>query len=1177
MSRERGHRRRAGARDCLLGLAVLLGGISVSLAQGVYPASPQGYGEPMAETPMEPRSRPYSAPPRVSGNALPRANGEPQPPRVTEVRPHVYYMPRQDGQLVPMLGWDLEDFLQSWRDGQNASPTPPVYSLEDFQLTGELKSSREAYWLELSCELTARLRTKGWVRIPLRMQQAVWRVAYDEGGTRSEDISWSRDATDDGIVLHLRGKAGEETRRLRFQAEVPVIPHGDRFQLNLAIPSSLSSRLQFTVPHPRARMEKFENVSRVTTQPAGESSTRFDVDGLSGMIELAWRAPRRDRGRVLPDLDVESWTQFTLTDTSWRAECHLRIQGIEGPVRPVEITLPPEARVLSMPESVLFDARISEKEPMPGAEMEVDPETVLEITPLAEDLRQLEVKLAYFVSLPLDQPQGQVAPQGLHLEGALRHVGWAAAEMEGNWEVRWLAPQHAERVAALPEDALERFGEITPRGNHFWEISRQTFSLPFEFSQATEQTTVQARYQLVIGSETAELSGTLSYAGVERGPRDVEIQWAGWILDEISPSTVEILGPNPTQNGTIISLPTPPEGAETVELQFSAHRQLDARAPRLEFEFPQPVADALLPYELEVRPVSGELVVTPIPDAIKGLSPWQSVPEIEGANEEVLPELRYEGDLKAARFVCWREFYNPQSRVDIVTHVFLDADGTRVDQDFYYHLRNTTLTGLTLRAAGELIQAGELDLRVNGISIEPRHSEQTSPTIASEKELLFLPFKSPRTGELHLRARYSLPASPSSEAAVQGLRSVRLLAPHAAEEVNHELTISTEEDWKVSLVSPGWRAGEETLGSQQRFQTDLPADGIDLEVVTAPGNTSGSTVVDSLVIQSWLSEDIRADRLVCRFQTSDDLLLLQLPEGARTNPTLVRLTRLGQDADMAIPQQDLPETRDGNRRVIQLLPSPGQVQSYRLELIYYLPRENHWPTTLTLPAPEIPEAAWIRRVYWQLFVPDRIHLLSGDRDFLTEHRWQWQGMYWARVTALQHPDFRQISTFVGSSGSAVGNAVLGFPTERVNVYTFSGVGAKSQLEVGFIRRAWLVFGLSSAALLVGLLLAYASWNAYKWRIILGSCVLFALALALPESFPLLLQASCLGAGLAITAKLWAWRASTYPRPRPHRPGGSSIVPMGSTATRMHEEANSGRSSSTGLPPAKPLATPGPTA
>jgi hypothetical protein len=325
---------------------------------------------------------------------------------------------------------------------------------------------------------------------------------------------------------------------------------------------------------------------------------------------------------------------------------------------------------------------------------------------------------------------------------------------------------------------------------------------------------------------------------------------------------------------------------------------------------------------------------------------------------------------------------------------------------------------------------------------------------------------------------------------------IPLAMPLQGEFAGNSLNVQCEPGLSAAMRPAGhWKLIEQAKPDDGQLRlTSATAVGVaplSLAVEERPG--AGTTVVERVWIQTWLSDHSRQERAVFRISTAEPRVSLVLPPNV--------------DADQLEALLDSrpirPVIRNGNTVVVAL---PTAAKEYTLELRY--PYANGVADSfVALNVPGFGEGVPLRRLYWQLILPRNQHLLASDSNLTPAFRWTWQGLHWSRVNLLDQSDLENwTETFREPAAS-----------ELLNVYLFSVIGNSESLTVRIARRSTIVFFASSIALAIVLVALYAApLRRPRWIMAIG-IGLAVLAVAYPEPAIVLAQAALLGIGLAVVA------------------------------------------------------------
>jgi hypothetical protein len=214
--------------------------------------------------------------------------------------------------------------------------------------------------------------------------------------------------------------------------------------------------------------------------------------------------------------------------------------------------------------------------------------------------------------------------------------------------------------------------------------------------------------------------------------------------------------------------------------------------------------------------------------------------------------------------------------------------------------------------------------------------------------------------------------------------------------------------------------------------------------------------------------------------------------------------------------------------------------------MYRFPGPRAAPGLLSLEFPRLGRDASVQRMYWQLVLPPKEHVVEPPASFSGEFSWGWNGLFWGRKPLLEQ---RQLERWCGARELAdvAGDA---------NRYLFSTLGPVSRCEVRTAMRPLIVMGASGIALVLGLLLIYVPALRHPAVMLVGAVLVGGAAILYPEPALLLGQAASLGVVLTILAGLLQ-RGVVRHRVIPPQEVSSSIIERSSTQTHYRPPAAGG--------------------
>jgi hypothetical protein len=704
--------------------------------------------------------------------------------------------------------------------------------------------------------------------------------------------------------------------------------------------------------------------------------------------------------------------------------------------------------------------------------------------------------------------------------GAPRQSGQIQVSAPADWQVL-LGPKRDVRQAEPSSDPSTRRREWAPA----FDFSHQPCSLNVRLAPRKTRISVEPEYALLLGAEQAHLKARLKYnvRGGKLSALDIDLD--GWQIDEVGPDSLVTLdgivpaGPATNGNG-------PQAGARDradqkfsfvllqssegqFDLKIGAHRKLTAGG-KVSLPLLQPQAGAaaalvVLPAAVVVLP-AGDVELAP-ESPMAGLIRQQSEAPQELLKELLRPQLPaledfsrqqdqlfYRSESPGAAFRAELRRLDQKISVDVNSDMDVGLQAVRVDQKLSYTILHKPAEQLLLDVPRAVAEAGRLELKHEGqpIKADVVQTEGVSTTVRMAARL-----PNACTRLCHLTARYALPLKVRAEE--KTLASVPLIMPANGEVTSNCLNLTTAPELHVQ-PRPGLWTSTGAIGTLhgQRRSLQLSAEqrvyAVDMEVQHEPAGEA-AIVVERAWVQTWLTEKSRADRAVFQLTGTALEVDVALPPGAELDRVCALL-----DGKRVAAEPDA----DG-RMLLALGAEPGRRV---LELRYhFLQRPARGAMDMVLP--RLRNAAWVRRLYWQLVLPRHEHVVCSPPGLTHESRWGWNGYFWGRLPLL---DQAQLETWTGIPKSRLSPLPAG-----ANCYLFSTVGGVAHCEVRTTLRAWIVLGVSGIVLAAGLLLIYVPGARHPAALLVAVVMLAGLTAMCAEAALLALQAAALGMALVLVA------------------------------------------------------------
>lgn len=1046
-------------------------------------------------------------------------------PRIEESRPSIYYLPDKQGNLQPVLDFQYQDFADLYKLKNQLGPRdqPPPYSLQRMSAVGTAGETHA----ELTVEFQVVVRDDDWVRVPLQLDQTLLRGDVKYKGDGRQFVQYEKDA---GYVCWIRGKA-DSRHEIALTLLAPLEVVGDETRLNLSAPRATASELKFTTPKAGLLGSVSEGATLLASAAAKDGATEFNVVGLGGDFQLAWRKAGPSASESPVVLEATCTAIARLDGRSISTEATLSVRSLGAAFDRLTVRLPPDAELVPGKSNGYTATPLASQNGQQSVEVRLPKKTA----------GPVEIRLGCRRNHDPVKNAAWCELAGFEVVGAARQWGTMAVAVDGDWQVLWGEGRESRQIDPLPE-TLRRETNVVAG----FEYAAAPYSLPIKLSPRKTRIGVEPVYAMSVERDRIRLDGRLTYTirGAKVSTLDIAIP--GWTLDEVGPESLVAVDGLSTQSDTV-SIPLVRPTSGTIELQLRAHRAIASKATSLVAPLPSPKDGAVGPASLTVT-AADNVELTPNNRLIEGLVRQRTgAAPLPPAMPRQTP-LYYRGGDGHAVFAADFRVHPRRITVDASSHATLAGRTATVEQTFRYEIAHEPVDQLTVAIPRSLAASGQISIWTGqGESLSPVVSADALAANARATPLARLTLPEPCIGPLELTLNYTVALTDSI--------SIPLAMPADGELRTNRAIVNADKNFRVTPRKGSWTAAEGNLpkkikgGSRRTLDTLLtnkePAASLDLDVQPTQDPADESTLVDRAWIQSWLTSTTRQDRAVFSFVTDLDELEVVLPPDADAQRAAVLLDgrrvepKLLGDGRLSIPLSD------------------GESRRATLELRYQFLTPRPPRGAIGLEFPRLIPKAWMQRVYWQLILPANEHLTAAPEGFTGEFLWTWNGWYWGRNPVL---DQSQLETWVGAAPRD------GLP-DRANLYLFSSLGNVEGAEVGTAGRTWIVLWASGAALVAGLLLIYVPPCRHPAALLIVGIALLAAGLIAPEPTLLAAQAAILGLALTLFAGLLERGAARRRRAAARKEPSSSRIEVGSTHTDFQMAAFGNPPSTQALPSA----------
>ncbi len=1082
-------------------LAPMAGGPPMRTPNGDASAVKPTSGPAASETPITagPAATVPSATPTTTTPTTPAAvTGAPVTgAAVTEIKPEVFYIRDKENHLVPVPNFTYDDFVKYYRlkEQLDRPEQKPRYNLQQLAIDGTTTGDRA----ELTVLLKVLTTDSGWVRVPLRMNKCALRESVEYKGSGDQLMQF--DPAGDGYVCWLRGSLrGEHELTLKFLA--PLTATSGENRLELQLPRAAASKLTLQVPIAAAVATVAPGAAAPEVTVAKQGS-QIATLGLGGDFWVAWRAADRPGAQLSGALEANGQLLVRIDGRSASTDATLTVRSFGAEFDHFQVRLPPGAQLVGRDQSAFGYTLAPSGANSSLVDVKLDRKTAGPV-----DVR-LTTERAYDVT----KSNENLDLAGFAVTEAIPHRQWGhlAVAVSGDWQLIWGERTRIRQVDELPEPLKRR--DVMAGFEYFGQPS----SLMVRVQPRKTRIGVEPAYTYRIRTDRVDLDAKLKYTirGARLFKLDIDLQ--GWELDRVTPENLVDLDSISTGPGTALSIPLAQPATGELELSFQAHRSL-AGAKGIDLVLPEPAVDVLSPAEVTIL-AAANVELSPISNRVVGLT------RVAGGFRPDLKELGatalyYRAEQPRAEFVADLTARAQAISVDLDNRIALRRHDIEINQTLNYQIRYEPLDHLTFDVPRSAFDERRLKFAVNGESIDPVEvAEQPSAQRRSVQIALPRPVLGPVRVEAHIQLNQESLTTTSSTPI-----DLPLVVPLDGQVAVNTATVTADPSIRIEQREGPWSVADPMKmdsGAQtgMRLTTSGSVDSIRLAESLDERRIQGTTFIDRAWVQCWLTNNVRQDRAIYNFTSTEDQLRIQLPAGIGLS-----------DTELFLDSKPLNPLAGPNGALAIALSSDAGRREHLLELRYQFDGRGPGGSWLTLETPRFENHVKIRREYLQLVLPADEHLVFAAAGVTPEYDWRWRD-YGLGVQRVSLKEQRQLEQWVGldrgtsaaeSTEASDADRRSGEVPARSNRYLFSSAGAEPRFEV-LIARRWLILLIGSLIpLSIGMAVMYVA-ALRQTRIVLAACGAGLLvALIWPEPVLMLAQAAAVGVGLLPVAIWLRW-------------------------------------------------------
>ncbi len=1016
-----------------------------------------------------------------------------------EFGPEIYYLLDENGKLQP--AWvdkiTFEEFVK--RIGRLAEPqeAPPSFLIHSLEGKGQVKGRTADVTFKFLIEHLARSENE-FVKIPLHLSEGF--LPYSDAVKADGPEEFYLQNTDEGFVAFVRGPLGKK-HEITIRFRLPVESIGPETLIEMGLPRALKSRIEISVPG-KDISAQLSGKGNVEVTPAGNNS-QLVVNGATGSVRLMWRQTPTDTLPERKHLEVEGLQVITIEGANVQMTADLMVRSFAGSLERFRVSLPAGARLV--PE-LNDEYSVVVIEPQSGGESDEQRAQIVEVQLAESSNDAVSVRLTAQRFYDLKKSAEAIDFSGFEVADAIRQSGHIAVRVLGDWQIRWQDDFNARfdirRVNDLPDELLV---ENLVAGFTYYT---QPYTLRAAIKTPTRLVSVTPYYLIDVSPQEATLLAFLDFNVRGAQITNINVGLSGWSIQPVDigpPNLVGFTNGELDSDDEIIAIPLTQPLKGEFRLVLRARQEIDADTSEVTFRLPSVqestvATTTLVMVSADDVALGHQVPSSPPPPLLPFTLPSRQKPPFYAVFDR--------GETAPTDVTCSLQIKQLEVKADVFSHVGVGRNEIRVRQAFEYEIRHKYVDSLVLITPSEFGEVQNLTFwrgeeRLTPI---PVSGENVDAEVGKEPstQRLQLPLGS-AIGPVKLAVQFKLPMEESFSDDISK-KEIPLVMPLDEQFRAHEVAVSAAEGL---IAQPTALSRSATLSDPSvneraiHYESKSPIRSLEMALSLAGGSSPRSTLIRRAWLQSWLSGASRIDFAAVRFESNGEPVEVSLPADADPLRTEIRVDGVG-----------VPPTRK-SENVLEI-PVADNDGEHLLELRYELTGGQQSSGKLRFEFPQFVDGIRLgaEPIYWQLVLPNDLHLLAPPRDLSFASKWKWQKLGWQRTPFL---DDESLVRWVGHSELEKTNVAMPgeFGTDLTNVYLLRMRSLPREVAIRPVSRTVLTVVAAGGVLAIGLLFIYVPIMRARGVLFSACVIMVAVGLAFPEPTLVVAQLAVVGIILAI--------------------------------------------------------------
>lgn len=1001
----------------------------------------------------------------------------------------IIYLPNEKGDLVPVpVNADLKGYL-NWLE--NSSAIQPndktAFSISSISINGEVKEGLKGEeFADLNVEFRIQIEQEGWVRVPLKMSEAI--LTSDPKLVGDGKFLFDSKPEKPGMAWWIKGK-GKQT--LTLPISVPIRKQLQTRRLVLELPDSLISEMTMSVPEAGVVVKSNERY-RMSPVKSKDGKSTLHLVGIGSRLDLSWTPDLIDRNA---EAVIISSSEMMLSDSEDSLAYYIeqKVEVKQGRFDTLSIQMPSDFD-LSLVEAPQLKAPM--ETPLRGEQLNLTFDQPITKSVTIRWIFRTERNSSKVQKLSLD---------GLKIEGAQRQSGEIALARSDS--LRFVPTRYRSQVIfPVNLESIQRNGSFSGA----YRFLDQPFKLDIDVIPVEPFVRIEPLIQTTMGSDKINLNVKLQ-CNVYRGAvNELELEWPGLVISDWTALTI---GPNDLVKS--VDWPTSSSRSQikiyfnesqegNFELELSGSRVVPQDEEAFEFNIPRPHAENVLPAIMTVSDLrSVESKLSPQVDT--QLLPYES----ERIAKDQFP-LLYEGiNRRQYRLLgnAWELDCKIRTYVrDIASSQTIDLKHNdsrfSVSQDFRISISHEPIRELHFKfSSANPIQLKAYEIISGTEKTETEESISVGLSEAAEGHYM-LKFTKEILGDIRVEVVHDHQID--NEQRANSKIVIPLVEFLNTPSTINRLKIDPKSDERISLLGQNWAQDNQTNESATFLTTKLESiDSVTVAFSNSPNlNALEFQISKSLIHYHLTPNDEIQGTIQYEIQSAPKEATLFLPTG-------LQIITLFWNGESIMPFHKW-ETSDGRFFSLKFPVVQDQIQGI-LEIGFQAPKSNSFLGTQSwkLPVPHFGPGVWVDQTVWNVNLPNREYLFNLPYGIRPGFQWAFSGLGWQRERL---PEVDQFAANIEAPRSNPDWASL-----TTNSYSFVELGAPREIKVRCISQS-LLFLIGSGSMLAIIVLLYQKRaRIHLSSLVTISVVVLSLILFFPMQTFLFAQPIVLGVILAFIA------------------------------------------------------------